>query len=61
MKHSIAFKNYARSYTVEVLKFQEPISQLRITKSHIKTLLKDLLNEIRGFNYQTLEKLFVKK
>ena len=52
IKYSIAFKNYAHSFTVEVLNFRDPRIQPNITKPHVKILLKDLLTEIRGFKFQ---------
>ena len=61
MKYSKAFENYARSYTVEVLNSQNLVSQLNITKPHVKTLLKDLLAKMKGFKYQmTLQITFCK-
>lgn len=49
-KNSKAFRNYAPSYTVEVLNSQCTASQLNITKVHFKISLKDLVTEIRGLN-----------
>ena len=46
---SKAFKRYARSYKVEIVDHQDPLVQLEATKSSIKHLFKDLLNEMKGF------------
>ena len=60
--HLKAFKNYERSYTVEVTNSQDLTSQFNITKAHVKNLLEDLLAEVRGFNYQiTLQITFCKE
>ena len=50
-KHSKALKNYARSYTVEVLNSKGLTNQLDITKPHVKNLLEELLAEMRSFKY----------
>lgn len=56
-KYSKAFKNYAQSYPVELLNLQDPESQLIIAKPYVKNLSKDLLVEMRCFNYQlTMQK-----
>ena len=52
MKPSKAFKIYAPSYAVKVLNSQDPRSQLNITEPHVKSLLKNLLAEMKGFKYQ---------
>ena len=49
---SKAFKRYARSYKVEIADHKDPFVQLEASKSSIKDLFKDLLNEIKGFKYQ---------
>ena len=49
---SKAFKRYARSYKVEIVDHEDPLVQLETTKSSIKDLLKDLLNEMKGFKHQ---------
>ena len=50
-KTLIAFKKYARSYRIEIVDSKDPSYQLTISKPGIKTLFKDLLNEIKGFKY----------
>ena len=49
---SKAFKNYARSYKVEIVDHKDPLVQLEARKSSIKDLFKDLFNEMKGFKYQ---------
>ena len=48
-----AFKGYARSYKVEILEPIDPLVQLEASKSSIEDLFQDLLNEMKGFKYQT--------
>ena len=49
---SKVFKGYARSYKVETVGHKDPLIQLEASKSNIKDLFKDLLNEMKGFKYQ---------
>ena len=49
---SKAFGWYARSYKVETVDSKDPLAQLETSKLSIKDLLKDLLDEIKGFKYQ---------
>ena len=37
------------SYKVEIVRRKNPILQLEVSKSSIKDLLSDLLNETKGF------------
>ena len=47
------------SYKVELVERKDPTEQLEATKSGIKSLFNDLLNETKTFNYQvTLKVLF---
>ena len=46
------FKRYARSYKVEIIDHKDPLIQLEASKSSVKDLFKDLLNEMKGFKYQ---------
>ena len=50
-KISEAFKRYARSYKIEIVDSKDPLVQLEASKSSIKDLFKDLLDEIKGFKY----------
>ena len=49
---SKVFKRYARSCKVEIVDHKDPLLQLEASKSSIKDLFKDLLNEMKGFKYQ---------
>ena len=51
----------ARSYKVEIVDSKDPLAQLKPSKSSIKNLFKDLLDEIKGFEYQMTEKASVIK
>ena len=45
IKTNQAFTGYAMSYKVEIIERKDPIVQLEASKSSIKDLLNDLLNE----------------
>ena len=49
IKTDQAFTEYAMSYKVEIIERNHPIVQLEASKSSIKDLVNDLLNEARGF------------
>ena len=49
---SKAFRRYAKKYKVEIVDHKDPSVQLEASKSSIKVLSKDLLNEVKGFEYQ---------
>ena len=40
------------SHKVEIIEEKDPIKQLEVSKSIIKDLFSDLLNEAKGFKYQ---------
>ena len=48
------------SYKVEIIEKKDPIKQLEASKSSIKDLLSDLLNETKGFEYQITLKVMLK-
>ena len=52
VKISKGFREYARSYKVEIIEPKDPLVQLEANKSIIKDLFKYLLNEMKGFKYQ---------
>ena len=58
---SKAFKRHARSYKVEIVDRKYPLVQLEASKSSIKDLFKDLLNEMKGFKYQVTVKVLLSK
>ena len=49
------------SYKVEIIERKDPIVQLEASKSSIKDLLSDLLNETKGFKYQITVEVLLKK
>ena len=49
------------SYKVEIIERKDPTVQLEASKSSIKDLLNDLLNETKGFKYQITVKVLLKK
>ena len=55
-----AFSGYARSYKVEIVDKKDLIVQLEASKSSIKDLFNDLLNETKGFKYQITVKVLLK-
>ena len=61
IKTNQAFKGYAMSYEVEKVERKDLILQLEASKSSIKDLFSDLLNEIKGFKYQITVKVLLKK
>ena len=61
MKTDQAFSGYAASYKVEIFDKKDLIVQLEASKSSIKDLLNDLLNETKGFKYQITVKVLLKK
>ena len=56
-----AFSGYARSYKVEIVDHRDPLVQLEASKSSIRDLFKDLLNEMKGFKYQITETALLSK
>ena len=61
IKTDQAFSGYAMSYKVEIVDKQDLIVQLEASKSSIKDLFNDLLNETRGFKYQITVKVLLQK
>ena len=60
IKANQAFKGYAISYKVEIVERKDLILQLEASKSSIKDLFSNLLDEIRGFKYQITAKVLLK-
>ena len=60
IKTNHAFRGYATSYKVEIIEKKDPIKQLETSKSSIKDLVSDLLNEAKGFKYQIILKVILK-
>ena len=61
IKTNQAFSGYAGSYKVEIVESKDPVVQLEASKSSIKDLLTDFLNETKGFKYQVTVKVLLKK
>ena len=61
IKANQAFKGHAISYKVEIVERKDLILQLEASKSSIKDLFSNLLNEIKGFKYQITVKVLLKK
>ena len=59
IKTDQTFKGYARSYKVEIVDKEDLIVQLEASKSSIKDLFNDLLNETKGFKYQITVKVLL--
>ena len=49
------------SSKVKIIERKDPIVQLQASKSSIKDLFNDLLNETKGFKYQITVKVLLKK
>ena len=60
IKTNDAFRGYAMSYKVELIEKKDPIKQLEASKSSVKDLFNDLLNETKGFKYQITLKVMLK-
>ena len=52
IKADHAFKGYVMSYIVELVEKNDPLVQLKTTKSSIKDLFNDLLDETKDLKYQ---------
>ena len=61
IKTDQAFSGYAASYKVKIVDKKDLIVQLEASKSSIKDLFDDLLNETKGFKYQTTVKALLQK
>ena len=49
------------SYKVEIIERKDSIVQLEASKSSIKDLFSDVLNKTKGFRYQIIVKVLLKK
>ena len=61
IKTDHAFSGYAMSYKVKIVDKKNLIVQLEASKSSIKDLFNDLLNETKDFKYQITAKVLLKK
>ena len=60
IKTDHAFSRYAMSYKVEIVDKKGLIVQSEASRSSIKDLFNDLLNEEKGFKYQITVKVLLK-
>ena len=60
MKTNHAFRGYTISYKVKLVEKKDRIEQIEASKSSIKELLNDLLNETKGFKYQITLQIMLK-
>ena len=56
-----AFRGYAMWCKVEIIERKDPLVQSEASKSSIKDLLNDLLNETNAFKYQITVRVLLKK
>ena len=49
------------SYKIEIVERKDLILQLQASKSSVKDLFSDILNETKGFKYQITVKILLKK
>ena len=61
LKADHAFRGYAMSYKVEIVKKKDPLIQLEASKTSINDLVKDLLDKTFSFKYQITLKVMLKK
>ena len=61
IKRNHGFRGYEMSYKIKLAEKKDPIEQLEGSKSSIKDLFNDLLNEAKGFKYQITLKVILKK
>ena len=61
IKTNHAFRGYAMNYKVKLVEESDPIRQLEASKSSIKDLFSDFLNETKGFKYQITLKVMLEK
>ena len=60
IKANHAFRGYSMSYKVELVEKKYPIALLEASKSSIKGLFNDHLNETKDFKYQITPKVMLK-
>ena len=57
IKTNQTFQGYAMSYKIELVEKKDPVIQLEASKSSIRDLFNNLLNEKKGFKYQITVKI----
>ena len=58
---SKAFRWYGRSYKVEIVDSKDRLAQWEASNSSIKNLLKNFLDEKKGFKYEITVKVWLRK
>ena len=61
VKTNHAFRGYAMSYTVKLVEEKHPVEQLEASKSSIKDLFNNILNEAKDFKYPITIKVMLEK
>ena len=61
VKINNAFSGYARTYKIEINDKEDVVVQLKSSEIFLRELLKDLLNELKGFKYQITLKVLLGK
>ena len=61
LKISKVFKRHARSDKIEMIDWKDPLAQLKASKASIKDLFKDILDGIKGFEYQITAEVLLSK
>ena len=60
IKTNHTFRGYAEGDKVEMIENKDPINQLQASKSSIKDLFSDLLNETKRFKYKVTLKVILR-
>ena len=61
LKTSKTSRGYARNYSIEIIDSKHPLVHLIISKPGIEYLFEYLLNQMKGFKYQTTPKVLLSK
>ena len=61
IKTNQTFQGYAMLYKTELVEKKDPVIQLEASKSSIRDLFNNLLNEKKSFKYQITVKILLKK
>ena len=61
IKTSKAFKDYVKSYSIEIINSKGPSIRFKISKSSIKGFFKHFLDEVKGFKCQMTLRVLLNK
>ena len=61
LKTDPVFRGHTMSYKVEIVEKKDPIKQLEASITNINNLIKNLLDETKGFKYEIALKVMLKK